>query len=127
MPQEVKLDNLASAIMDALKEYGAHSDVVVEAAVNAAGKDCVDEIRANAPERPNGGRYKKSWRGKAETPAPHRYTYTAYANKDGYRIAHLLENGHLNRDGSRTRAFPHIRPAEKKAEEELIRRLKKEL
>ena len=84
-------------------------------------------VSANAPERPNGGRYKKSWRGKAETPAPHRYTYTAYANKDGYRIAHLLENGHLNRDGSRTRAFPHIRPAEKKAEEELIRRLKKAL
>ena len=77
MPEKVSLDNLASAIMDALKEYGAHSDVVVEAAVNAAGKDCVAEIRANAPERPNGGRYKRSWRGKAETPAPHRYTYTA--------------------------------------------------
>ena len=35
-------------------------------------------------------------------------------------LAHLLEHGHAKRGGGRTRAIPHILPAQEAAEEQLM-------
>jgi len=44
-------------------------------------------------------------------------------NKPHYRLTHLLEDGHLNRDGSRTEGKPHIEPAARAAEAILMKKV----
>ena len=36
-------------------------------------------------------------------------------------MTHLLEKGHANRDGGRTKAYPHIKPAEEEAVKEALK------
>lgn len=48
-------------------------------------------------------------------------------NKTKYRLAHLLENGHAKLNGGRTKAFPHIAPVAEKAEDELLKNIKKHI
>ncbi|MCD8299998.1 MAG: HK97 gp10 family phage protein, partial [Clostridiales bacterium] len=62
--------------------------------------------------------YSKSWATKKTGEDSHSLQMTVYS-KNRYQLAHLLEKGHANRGGGRTRAIPHIAPAEAAGEEEL--------
>lgn len=56
------------------------------------------------------GAYARSWRSQREYNAiTGNSNYTVY-NDHHYRLTHLLENGHVNRDGSRSKKFVHIAP-----------------
>ena len=121
----VDINHIASAVNDILQEYGA--EIAEDAAVSAqeVGKEVVKQLKKTSPKRPKSGKYAKSWKMD--------FTQTRWGssqvivyNDKHYQLTHLLENGHANRDGGRTDAIPHIKPAEEfaiKAFEEKITEL----
>ena len=119
----VSVDGLADAVMKGLEEYAKLSTDGMKEAVKKAGKDCKQEISANAPKRT--GRYAKSWATKVTGEAANMLQVTVYS-KEAWQ-PHLLEHGHAKRGGGRVPAQVHIAPAEEKAEKELEQEIRKAL
>ena len=119
----VSVDGLADAVMQGLEEYAKLSTDEMKTAVKKAGKDCKNEISANAPKRT--GRYAGSWATKVTGEAANMLEVTVYS-KQAWQ-PHLLENGHAKRGGGRVAAQVHIAPAEEKTAEELEKAITKAL
>jgi len=112
----VSIDGLADAIMKGLMDYADASSEDVKSAVRKAGSSVKKDIKANAPKKK--GAYSKSWSIKTTKETANSLELTVYSpNK--YQLAHLLEFGHAKRGGGRTRAYPHIAPAEEAAVKQL--------
>lgn len=110
----VKIDQMAHVIMEGLQEYADLATDDMKAAVKKAGNEAKKDVQDGAPVK--SGRYKKSWTVKTTKENSNSLEVTVHS-KNRYQIAHLLEFGHAKRVGGRTRAFPHIAPAEQKAAE----------
>jgi hypothetical protein len=119
----VSVDGLADAVMKGLEEYAKLSTDGMKEAVKKAGKDCKQEISANAPKRTS--RYAKSWATKVTGEAANMLQVTVYS-KEAWQ-PHLLEHGHAKRGGGRVPAQVHIAPAEENAEKELEQEIRKAL
>ena len=118
MSSKVKVDELSAAIEKELTLYADDVADSVKTSVRDVTKTTRKEISENAP-RGRTGKYAKSWRMKKLAETGSSVSYVVYATKDGYRLAHLLEFGHAKRNGGRTQAFPHIKPAEERAAREI--------
>lgn len=102
--------DITSLITQALKEYT--TDVVEEIdrqAIKIANAT-VKELKQTSPRRTHGGRhYADGW---ARTKVDgNQVVY----NKAKPGLTHLLEKGHLMRNGKMSKKYPHIFPAEEKA------------
>ena len=130
---KVSIENLSAAIMKQLTEYkdDIEEDVKVVADKNA--KEARDELKQISPKADRNvilrggttvvkGSYSKSWTVRNGKKAKDIYSKIVH-NRDHYRLTHLLEFGHANRDGSRTKAIPHIRKTEDKYREKFIKEL----
>lgn len=118
MPRRNEIIATPEALVAALvSTCQAYTDEIRETVVNGIidiGQEATAEIRAIAPvyegdnKNTAKGAYKRSWtyrvgqeRGKINV--------TVHAKDPHYRLTHLLENGHLNRDGTtRSKAIPHV-------------------
>lgn len=118
MSDRIKVDELAKVVMGGLQEYADLATEDMKAAVKKVGNAAKKDIQANAPE--DTGAYKKSWTVKTTKETSNAMEVTVHS-KNRYQLAHLLEFGHAKHGGGRTRAFPHITPAEQKAVELLER------
>lgn len=123
--RKIKPEQLGEAINEILTEY---ADEVVEnstEAVEATAKMAVQVAQAYA-SRIGRGRYAKSIKStKTETSM---YGTTVTIHSTQYRVAHLLEHGHVLKIRGKvrgtTRAFPHFAPAEAMAETMLEQKVK---
>ncbi len=112
----IKIDDLAREVKKGLDEYADFTTEEVKKAVRKAGNTVRREIQENAPK--NTGDYAKSWAVKKVRESPHTLELVVHS-KNRYQLTHLLEFGHCLRNGGRTRAIPHIAPAEEKGIEQL--------
>ncbi len=114
----VRIDQMAHVIMEGLQEYADLATDDLKKAVKKAGDEAKKDIQNNAPVKT--GAYKKSWAVKTTKETSNAMEVVVHS-RNRYQLAHLLEFGHAKRGGGRTRAFPHIAPAEQKAAELLER------
>ena len=114
----VRIDQMAHVIMEGLQEYADLATDDLKKAVKKAGDEAKEDIQNNAPVKT--GAYKKSWTVKTMKETSNAMEVVVHS-KNRYQLAHLLEFGHAKRGGGRTRAFPHIAPAEQRAAELLER------
>ena len=116
----IKIDDLAREVMKGLDEYADVTTEQVKRAVRKAGNTVRKEIQENAPK--NTGDYAKSWAVKKVRESSHTLEVVVHS-KNRYQLTHLLEFGHCLRNGGRTRAMPHIAPAEEKGIEQLEKQI----
>lgn len=119
--------DLSKAIERTLAEYAGVVFADLEESTAETARECSDEIRANALG--HGWKdYAKTWtKTKEKSRKSTSSNWIVHAKNGGYQIAHLLEKGHAKRGGGRSRAFPHIAPAEAHAEERLITQLRQKI
>lgn len=115
----IRVDELDQRIADVLDKYRGLVREGVENEMEGAAAIAMRIVRDKSPVR--SGKYKKGWklyREKAKFKSQLQ-TLTVY-NKTQYRLIHLLEFGHQTAKGTRTKAYPHVQPAEDAAEKALI-------
>ena len=119
--KKIKPEELSDAVMEELEKYRDLAAEDLKEAVKETGNSVKKDISASAPVRT--GKYKKSWAVKTVSENAEGIEVTVHS-RNRYQIAHLLEHGHAKRGGGRVAAIPHIKPAEEKGEEELVRKIK---
>ncbi len=122
--QTVRIDQLADAVMKGMEEYAKLATDDLKKDVQKAGKKVKEQIESTAPKKT--GKYSKSWAVK-KTKETSDSIQVVVHSKNRYQLTHLLEFGHAKRGGGRTRAFPHIAPAEQAGMEQLMRDIENDL
>ena len=122
--RKVDPDHLGEAIDEILTEYANTVTKDVKSAVEATGKMAAETAQAYA-SRIGRGKYAKSIKAKTMSSTDFETSVTVYSTQ--YRIAHLLEHGHVVKVAGKvvgmTRAFPHFQPAEAMAEATLPKKV----
>lgn len=124
--------NLDSTIEQILADYGEDAYKVLDKSVDRVAEEATRKLQA--VNFKTGGEYSRSWVNDKE-PSGRFATKRIVHNEEHYRLTHLLEKGHVVKNG-RTRitgetwsagAYPHIAPVEEWAKEELPREVEREL
>lgn len=130
--KKIKPIDLSAAVEEILKEYGNDVYNVVEDAVDEVTDEATNKLKAiNHWAKDGSGVYAGSWVN--DTVRKTRVsTAKVVHNEDHYRLTHLLEKGHVIRNGTgrtfgKTGKYPHIAPVNDWANEELPKRFRKKV
>jgi hypothetical protein len=119
----ISIDNLADAIVSAVREYTEDVSEAIEQEVDATADEVLKEVQTNHSYRDRSGKYTKGFtKTKQDKPG---VTRRVVWNKKHYRRVHVLEFGHAKRGGGRVPAYPHLRPAYEKHGAKLPEKIKR--
>jgi len=113
------VDNFTDLISRELQAFSNHCEEEVRKASRDQAKKGVEKLKATSPTRGGNTSYATGWKTKKKGNAHIIY------NEKKPQLTHLLENGHVNRDGSRTSAIVHIKPVEQEVIEGFISTLER--
>lgn len=114
-------DDISSYLQKVLSEYGQEVKETVSDVIKQVSKDTLKKVKQTSPKRR--GVYAKGWSQRV-TVGKFSIDGIIFGSKPStYTIAHLLENGHLTRSGTRTRPYAHLKPALEEAQKEIIQKL----
>lgn len=107
------MSNSILDIQDILNDYSLDIQESIQEEAEKVAKKGVAELKNTSNTyKIRTGKYNKGWR--VKTNKGRGYIDCTIHNSTNYQLTHLLEKGHLNRDGSKTKAFVHIAPVEQK-------------
>lgn len=124
--KEIPPEQLGLAISEMLLGWADNQEKEFVKAIDEAAEACNDGAKQYAPvsKRRRAGTYRNSFAIASGWQERHHYAAEWYVKAPEYRLTHLLENGHLTRDGTRrTRAIKHIKYGRQIAEQVLRERL----
>ena len=118
MVVKVKPDQLDQAIREQLETYNADIQKNVNKNLKEVADQTADTLKKGGSYKERTGKYTPDW---TVTQRPGRSAMAgdeySVNNRRHYQLTHLLEKGHVTRNGSRTKAYQHILPAEQAAQE----------
>ena len=126
MVVKVKPEQLGEAIRGQLETYSAEITKNINENVKEVADTTAETLKKGGAYKERTGKYTPDWsvtaRKAVSTTQGEQYSVH---NRKHYQLTHLLEKGHVTRNGSRTRAFEHILPAEQAAEELAVEAVEK--
>jgi hypothetical protein len=119
----VGIDQLGDAINKELTLYGDEVITGVKKLAKKSMSRLVKDTRATAPVGHRSKHYRDSITSKKTSEDKRSIEYTWYVKGSDYRLSHLLEKGHANRDGGRTAGTHFIQKASDPILEEYVRKV----
>ena len=118
--------NFADVVEDGLFNYSTAAYQTMERVIREVGNEAAKKLQTQSETPRKTGKYAKSWAYKRWQKGRREINFAGgvvYAKKPGYRLAHLLENGHAKRGGGRTTERVHIEPVAAWAQDEAFERI----
>lgn len=123
MAKKIQANEMADTIVKWLTEYSEEVTDVAKEIVQEISEGVMEETKAHITWHDK--KYSNSFALKTSFEDKRNKRNTWYVKSPHYRLTHLLEFGHLTRNGTtKTRAFPHVRYGDEYAKENFERRMK---
>lgn len=127
--KKVTVDEISDAVMEYLTIYGDDIKEDVKEAADETTKAARDELKKTSPRsgKKRKNPYYRGWSVRVKKSGKYKYTKVVW-NRTNYQLTHLLENGHLKRNG--TGWVPpqvHIKPVAEKYEVKFVDLLTKKI
>lgn len=124
--KKIKPIDLQSTIKEILDQYGDDVYDALGKSVDDVAQEAVRKLRAGGSFKGTGV-YNRNWVAD-DVPKGKFFKTKVVHNEEHYQLTHLLEKGHVIRNGTKrtfgkTRAYPHIKPVEEWAKAELPRKV----
>ena len=101
MATKVSIDGLSAAIAKELEAYDKSVNEGIRKAVDKSMRQLVQETKGTAPVGHRHKHYRDSITSKVTNTSLRAYEKTWYVKGSDYRLSHLLNNGHMLRNGDR--------------------------
>lgn len=130
--RKVGILDLHTAIEEIVKEYGEDVYDTINEAVDEVTDEATEKLQAvNHWANEGSGAYAGSWTNDDVRRSRIQVNKVVH-NEELYRLTHLLEKGHVIKNGTgrtfgKTGKYPHIKPVNDWAEKELPKRFKERL
>lgn len=123
MADTISPDELVGALTESFLKYTDEIREQIDVGVEKIGAEAVEEVKSLSPvytgknKKLKKGKYRKGWKYEVEK---NKGTIKVTVHNRHHKLTHLLENQHLNRDGTTfSTPQPHIGIANKHAEEKV--------
>lgn len=115
---------ISEDLVSVMQTYTDETKQQIEDGMRQIGRETVQRLRTTSPVKT--GKYAKGWKAEIKT-TDDGVQLTVRETGRMASLTHLLENGHkiYKHKDRRTRAFPHIQPAEEWAEEQAEKLIQK--
>lgn len=127
--KKIQAIDLTSAVDDLLEDYGDEVYDALGKAIEETAQEAVRSLRSVRkfnPERNPTGKYSAGWTAENVTRARTKQVTVVY-NEDLPQYAHLLEFGHVTRNGGRSGEYEHIAPVNKEVKAQIAERVRRAL
>lgn len=105
--KKIQASEMADTIAELLTTYTEEVTDLAKEVVDKVAEETNAEVKNHISFKDK--KYSKSFRIKKTFEDKRNKRNTWYVESPHYRLTHLLEYGHITRNGGRTRAFPHVK------------------